>query len=97
MIRRIAALAETYYVAVAPNHEGGPVATAAALHLAASLPNFFIQHVPLPASEEDRRMRAAIVKQPVETVRDGFFALSSSPGLGIDINEDALERYKEQA
>jgi galactonate dehydratase len=97
VIRRIAALAETYYVAVAPNHEGGPVATAAALHLAASLPNFFIQHVPLPAAEEDRRMRAAIVKQPVETVRGGFLELGNSPGLGIDINEDALQRYREQA
>ena len=96
-IRRIGALAETYYVAVAPNHEGGPIATAAALHLAASLPNFFIQHVPLPASAEDRRMRAAIVQQPVESVRDGFLALTNAPGFGIDINEDALTRYREQA
>ncbi len=47
-IRRMAVLAETYYVAVAPHHEGGPVSTAAALHLAASLPNFFIQQIPLP-------------------------------------------------
>ena len=47
--RRIAVLAETYYVAIAPHHDGGPVATAAALHLAASVPNFFIQHVPRPA------------------------------------------------
>ena len=39
----MAALAETYYIAVAPHHEGGPIGTAAALHLAASLPNFFIQ------------------------------------------------------
>ena len=39
-IRRMAALAEAYYVAVAPHHNGGPIATAAALHLAASLPEF---------------------------------------------------------
>jgi galactonate dehydratase len=94
-IRRIAALAETYYVAVAPNHEGGPVGTAAALHLAASLPNFFIQHIPLPEADEDRRMRAALVAQPVETVRDGFAALPAGPGLGIEVNEDALGRYKD--
>ena len=55
--RRIAAMAETYYVAVAPRHEGSPIATAAALHVAASLPNFFIQHVPFPAAEKDRAMR----------------------------------------
>ena len=63
-IRQIAAMAETYYVAVAPNHDGGPVATAAALHLAASLPNFFIQHIPLPADERDRQMRAELLAQP---------------------------------
>lgn len=96
-IRRIAALAETYYVAVAPNHEGGPIATAAAIHLAAALPNFFIQHVPLPSAEPDRRARAAIVRQPVETVRDGFLSLPTTPGFGIEVDEDALERYKEQA
>ena len=50
-VRRIAAVAEPYYVAVAPFHDGGPIATAAALHLAASLPNFFIQQVPCPGRE----------------------------------------------
>ena len=59
--RRIAVLAEAYYVAIAPHHDGGPVATAAAIHLAASVPNFFIQHVPLPHDPKDREMRAAIV------------------------------------
>jgi galactonate dehydratase len=89
-IRRIAALAETYYVAVAPYHDGGPIATAAALHLAASLPNFFIQQIPLPAAAEDRRMRAALAGAAVETVKDGFVALPTGPGLGITVNESVL-------
>ena len=55
--RRIAALAETYYVAIAPRHDGGPVATAAAIHLAASVPNFFIQHVPVPEAAGSRDAR----------------------------------------
>src|SRR5512146_2670454 len=41
-IRRLAAMAETYYVDLAPWHRGGPIANAAALHAAASIPNFFI-------------------------------------------------------
>jgi galactonate dehydratase len=94
-IRRIAALAETYYVAVAPHHEGGPVATATAIHLAASLPNFFIQHVPLPSSEADRSMRSELLSHPVETARDGFAALINGHGLGIAVNEKALEKYKD--
>lgn len=92
-IKRIAAIAESYYTAVAPYHDGGPIATAAALHLAASLPNFFIQQIPLPAAAEDRQMRAAIAGSAVESVRDGFAALPTKPGLGIELNEQALERY----
>jgi galactonate dehydratase len=93
-IRRMAAIAETYYVAAAPYHDGGPVATAAALHLAASLPNFFIQQIPLAEAEGDRRMRADIAGAPVETVKDGFAALPTGPGLGITVNEKALEKYR---
>ena len=94
-LRQVAALAETYYTAVAPAHEGGPVGTAAAVQLAASLPNFFIQHVPLPAAEEDRRVRAEIGGTGAETVQDGFLALPSGPGFGIEVNEAALRKYAE--
>ena len=91
--RGIAIMAEAYYVAIAPHHDGGPVATAAALHLAASVPNFFIQHVPLPDDPRDREMRAAVVPGGVETPRDGFLQLPLGPGLGIEVNETALEKY----
>jgi galactonate dehydratase len=91
--RQIATLAEAYYVAIAPHHDGGPVATAAAIHLAASVPNFFIQHVPLPADPKDREMRAAIVSGGIEVPRDGFLALPAGAGLGIQVNEAALEKY----
>jgi len=91
--RRIAVLAEGYYVAIAPHHDGGPVATAAAIHLAASVPNFFIQHVPLPQDSKDREMRAAIVPGGIETPRDGFLQIPTGPGLGIQVNESALEKY----
>jgi galactonate dehydratase len=91
--RRVAALAEPYYVAVAPRHAGGPVGTAAAIHLAASIPNFFIQHVTVPAAEQDRAMRREIVSPVVETNKGGFLELTKSPGLGITVNEAALEKY----
>jgi galactonate dehydratase len=96
-IRRIAALAETYYVAVAPYHNGGPIGTAAALHLAASLPNFVIQQIPLPEAEADRRMRAEITGTSVEVVKEGFAALPVGAGLGITVRQEALEKYKERA
>jgi len=91
--RRIAVLAETYYVAVAPHHDGGPVATAAVLQLAASIPNFFILHVPSPEDAADREMRAALVSAGLETAHDGFLELPRGPGLGIEVSERALEKY----
>jgi galactonate dehydratase len=96
-IRKMAALAETYYVAVAPYHNGGPVATAAALHLAASLPNFYLQQIPLPQAGEDRRMRTELAGVSTERVIEGFAALPTGAGLGISVNEDALARYKERS
>ena len=96
LIRRIASLAETYYTAVAPNHEGGPVGTAIAIQLAASLPNFFIQHVPVPAAEQDRRMRAELAGADIEAVRDGFLALPKRPGSASRCNEAALDKYKDE-
>jgi len=41
-------------------------------------------------------MRAAVAGG-VETVKDGFAVLPSTPGLGITVNEKALEDYKERA
>ena len=93
-IRRLAALAETYYTAVAPRQAGGPVATAAALHLAATLPNFFIQQIPLPQAREDAAMRAEICGAEIETVKNGFASLPAAPGLGIQVRAQALEKYR---
>jgi galactonate dehydratase len=94
-IRRMAAIAETYYIAVGPTHYGGPIGTAAALHLAAAIPNFFIQQIPFPEAEADRLMRTELTIAPVEVIKEGFAELLTGPGLGISVNEKSLEKYKE--
>jgi len=94
--RRIAAVAEPYYVAAAPFHDGGPIATAAALHVAASIPNFFIQQVPFSMAEDDRRMRARLGGETLETVRDGFLHLPRGAGLGVTVDDAALSEYQER-
>jgi galactonate dehydratase len=95
-LRRMAALAETYYTAIAPHHEGGPIATAAALHLAASLPNFFIQQVPLTEADEDRVLRESLGGATLEKARDGYLALPTGPGLGVAPERGTLEKYRER-
>ncbi|CAN5524545.1 hypothetical protein BH23BAC1_BH23BAC1_19890 [soil metagenome] len=93
-IRRMATLAETYYIAVGPTHNGGPIGTAAALHLAASIPNFFIQQIPFPEAQEDQKMRLELTNSPIEVIKDGFAELPKGFGLGITVNEKTLEKYK---
>ncbi|MGD0340589.1 MAG: mandelate racemase/muconate lactonizing enzyme family protein [Bacteroidales bacterium] len=94
-IRKMAVIAETNYIAVGPTHNGGPIGTAAALHLAASIPNFFIQQIPFPEAEEDQRMRSDLTLSQVEIIKDGFAELPIDLGLGIAVNEKSLEKYKE--
>lgn len=92
-LRRAAAIAETYYVAIAPyDASGGPVATAAALHLAACLPNFFIQQVPAVTNAAEQRLRDDLAGSAIETIKAGYAGLSMAPGLGININESLLRR-----
>jgi galactonate dehydratase len=95
-IKRIAAIAETHYVAVAPYHGGGPVGTLAGIHLAAALPNSYIQEVPMPASDRDAAMRAELTSGNKEAGEKGFAALLNRPGLGIEVNEKALDTYSEE-
>ena len=95
-IRRMAAVAETHYVAIAPYHEGGPISTFAAIHLAASLPNFFIQEVPFPASEQDAAMRAELISGVQESASEGFAPLVNRPGFGTQVSEAALNKYSEE-
>jgi len=76
-MRKLAALAETYYVDIAPWHEGGPIANAAALHAAACIPNFYI---------------AQLVNPAPNSIRDGYFQLSAAPGLGVEVDERALAK-----
>jgi galactonate dehydratase len=84
--RRIAALADTYYVAVAPHNSGGPIETLAAIHLAASIPNFLI----LEQMEAEEEARNRLCTDP-PLIRDGHFALPTRPGLGTDLRLDVIE------
>src|SRR5947199_15469 len=78
--KKIAAIAETYYIGVAPHNPLGPVANAAALHFALSTPNFLIQEDMLA----DVPWRWEVVQHSLQT-RDGYWLKSESPGLGVEV------------
>lgn len=87
--RKLAAWAESYYVLMAPHNVGGPVSTAAALHLAAATPNFKIQEHFNDFAEE--WVKQAAPGNP--EVVDGAFALPSGPGLGVTLDEAVLAEH----
>ncbi len=95
-IKRVAALAETHYVGIAPFHNGGPIGSMTGLHLNASLIDAYAQQIPVPASDRDAAMRAEITSGLKETGERGFFALLNRPGLGFEVNEKALDAWSEE-
>jgi len=79
--RLIAGMAEAYYAAIAPHNPLGPISLAAGLQLAASIPNFLCQ--------EQVTLGEGYLKEPFK-VSDGHLPLPTKPGLGIELDEDAL-------
>ncbi len=58
------------------------------VHVAATLSNFLIlEYLP-----DDNPHRSAIVNEPMRLV-EGFLQLPDEPGLGIDLNEEALGQF----
>jgi len=86
--KKIAAMADVYYMGVAPHNPLGPVANAAALHFALSTPNFLIQEDMLT----DVPWRWDVVRHSLET-RDGYWLKTEQPGLGVEVNEEEARKH----
>jgi len=86
--RKVAALAEASYVGVVPHNPLSPVSTAACVQLDAAIHNFTLQEY----TREDRPPKSEVVKEPVRLER-GYLVVPDKPGLGIELNEKALERH----
>jgi galactonate dehydratase len=96
---RIAAMAEAFDVEVSPHNPLSPINLAAGLHVAASISNFFA----LETSDRgigDARMQGwvdswrgvDILKEPFRVV-DGYIEPPAKPGLGIELDENALAKH----
>ncbi|MBO7359575.1 MAG: galactonate dehydratase [Clostridia bacterium] len=90
-VRKIAAMAEAYDMAVAPHCPLGPVALAACLQLDACTPNAFIQEQSLGIHYNRGSDLLDYIKNPgVFEYKDGKVKIPSAPGLGIEVNEKLL-------
>jgi len=92
-LKEIAAMAEPYFVAMAPhNYNSTTIGLAATLQLCAAIPNFLITEYFVNFTERGDE----ISKNPIR-VENGCIPLPSAPGLGLELDEAAMARcpYRE--
>jgi len=88
-LKEIAAMAEPFLVAMSPhNYNSTLVALASTVHASAVMPNFIITEYFLPFVEFGDRISPNQLKP-----KNGYIELPTAPGLGIDVDEEALQRF----
>lgn len=80
-VRLIAGMAEAYYASIAPHNPLGPISLAAGMQIAASIPNFLCQ--------EQVSLGEGYIRNPFKVSR-GYLDLPTGPGLGIELDENAM-------
>jgi galactonate dehydratase len=80
--RKIAALAEAHGVGLAPHNPNGPLATAASVQLAASIPNFTMLET--IGGPEDDALNRSVVDAPL-CAEVGHLTVPEGPGLGVEL------------
>ncbi|HEX3720627.1 MAG TPA: mandelate racemase/muconate lactonizing enzyme family protein [Verrucomicrobiae bacterium] len=87
-MRKMAVLAETFHVPIAPHNPNGPISTIASAHTMATVPNFFRQEFMV----NDVPWRDQCLSHPLP-IEEGFFILPDRPGLGFEVNEEELLQH----
>jgi len=86
--KKISVLAETDGAYLAPHNPMGPVATAANVHLCATIPNMLIlEYIP-----DDTPERTDIVNEPMHFSK-GYLEIPDTPGLGLELDFDGLAQH----
>jgi galactonate dehydratase len=86
-MKKIATMAEAFFVPISPHDATGPITLIAGAHTMMTTPNFFrleIAYSELPVYQE--------AMDPPFEIHDGYFHVSDRPGLGHDLKPDYLER-----
>lgn len=95
-VRRIAAMAEAYDVALAPHCPLGPIALAASLQVDFASPNALIQEQSLGIHyHQESDLLDYLVDRSVFAFDNGYVARPTGPGLGIEVDGEAVKRAAE--
>jgi galactonate dehydratase len=88
-LKKIATMAEAYYIPISPHDASGPVNVLAGAQVMMTVPNFY----KLECHRYDFSGYNILVDQPLD-VRDGCLHLTDRPGLGIELNRETLKKYE---
>lgn len=89
--RKIASLAETYHIPIAPHGTASPLGGMAYAQVCATVPNFLILEFGHLLREQSKPLRSLMRNLPV--YEDGFVHLTETPGIGIELNDDAIREH----
>jgi L-alanine-DL-glutamate epimerase-like enolase superfamily enzyme len=87
--KKIATMAETYYLPIAPHNCGGPILHFATAHIAANVTNFFIMESVRRHYGEEYE---GLVTRKLAPEANGEMPLPPGPGLGVELSSDVLNR-----
>jgi len=86
--KKVASMAEAHHVKVIPHNPLSPVSTAACVQLDACIPNFALQEY----TGESEPPKSELLVEPIK-LKDGYLIVPEGPGLGIELNEEAIAKY----
>lgn len=87
--KKIADMADLYYMAVAPHNIASPVGTMAACHVCASIPNFLA----LEYHAIDVPWWRRLIKTKSPLIEGGYIRIPEEPGIGIELNEEEVVKH----
>jgi galactonate dehydratase len=87
-MKKIAALAEAFFVPLAPHNTCSELGLSASLHAVASIPLFLIQEGYL----DGHIMPPGVARKTWEVDKDGYASLPQEPGLGVEIDEALMAK-----
>lgn len=88
--RKIANLAEMYYMPFAPHNVASPIGSMASAHVCATVPNFLV----LEFHWLHRDYWTTITTQGTDIIQDGHIAVTDRPGIGLELNEDVARQHQ---
>ena len=88
-LQKIGAFAEAQHIMMAPHNTNSAIGTVASIHLCAAMPNFLIQEY--HAEFYEPHYFEVISGLPRQ--ENGMVDLPTGPGLGIEVDDELLERY----